>query len=249
MVVESVAAMMMMMIMAPITTLAEPGVAAVILSFVDATAVHLGSGTVTHLAVLDALHLQFDIFGSERGALGSDDPVIKGWILSLFTVAGIGILLNVFNAAIRKKMIDQIKLKRMMKETRAWQKEKMKAVRAKNDAKLNELNKKSAYMNKMSMELMQMNLRPMMITFVPLILIFYFVLPWLFSYTVAISPIPLNVIPGEMFQLTCTAEQAADPEHVCTEENAIFLWAWYFLASIAFSGIIMKITKTSMDLN
>ena len=122
-------------------------------------------------------------------------------------------------------------------------------MRAKDQTKMNELNKKSAYMNKMSMEMMQMNMRPMMITFVPLILIFYLVLPALFSYTVALSPIPLNVIPGEWFQLTCTAEQAADPEHVCETENAIMLWAWYFLSSIAFSGIIMKVTKTTMDLS
>ncbi|MGI9565464.1 MAG: hypothetical protein ACR2LL_00425 [Nitrosopumilus sp.] len=47
----------------------------------------------------------------------------------------------------------------------------------------------------------------------------------------------------------CTAEQAADPDHVCTQENGIFLWAWYMLSSIAFSGIIMKITKTQMDLS
>jgi len=199
------------------------------------------------LVLLDSIYMQFDFFGSERGALGSDDPVIKGWILSIFAVAVFGILLNLFNSAIRRKMVDQIKLKRIMKETRTWQKAKMAAVRAKDDAKMAELNKKSAYMNKMSMEMMQMNMRPMLITFVPLILIFYFVLPWLFSYTVAVSPIPLNVIPGELFQLTCTAEQAADPEHVCTEENAVYLWAWYFLSSIAFSGIIMKLTKTSMD--
>ena len=133
-----------------------------------------------------------------------------------------------------------------MKETRAWQKERMSAMRAKDQAKMEHLNKKSAYMNKMSMEMMQMNMRPMMITFVPLILIFYLVLPQLFSFTVALSPIPLNVIPGDFFQLTCTAEQAADPESVCDQENALFLWAWYFLSSIAFSGIIMKLTKTTM---
>lgn len=198
---------------------------------------------------IESIPLQFDFFGGERGALGSDDPIVKGLILSLFAVAGFGILLNVFNAAVRKKMVDQVKLKRIMKETRAYQKERMAAMRAKDQEKMSELGKKSAYMNKMSMEMMQMNMRPMMITFVPLILIFYFVLPQLFSYTVAISPIPLNVIPGDLFQLTCTAEQAADPEHVCETENALFLWAWYFLSSIAFSGIIMKLTKTSMDLS
>ena len=204
---------------------------------------------LTFMLFLDGLHLQFDIFGGERGALGSDDPVIKGIVLSLFAVAGFGILLNLFNAAIRKKMTDQTKLKRIMKETRAWQKERMSAMRSKDQHRIDELSKKSSYMNKMSMEMMQMNMRPMLITFVPLILIFYFVLPYLFSYTVAVSPIPLNVIPGDLFQLTCTAEQAVDPEHVCTQENAIFLWAWYFLSSIAFSGIIMKMTKTTMDLS
>ena len=199
------------------------------------------------LLFIESIHLQFDIFGGEnRGALGSDDPMIKGLILSMFAVSAFGIVLNVFNAAVRKKMIDQTKLKRIMKETRAWQKERMAAMRAKDQAKMSELGKKSSYMNKMSMEMMQMNMRPMMITFVPLILIFYLVLPYLFSYTVALSPIPLNVIPGEFFQLTCTAEQAADPEHVCTEENALYLWAWYFLSSLAFSGIIMKLTKTTM---
>ena len=201
------------------------------------------------LLFIEFIPLQFDFFGGGQIALGSDDPIVKGLILSMFAVSGFGILLNIFNAAVRKKMVDQTKLKRIMKETRGWQKERMAAMRAKDQAKMNELSKKSSYMNKMSMEMMQMNMRPMMITFVPLILIFYFVLPELFTYTVALSPIPLNVIPGDLFQLTCTAEQAADAEHVCNDENALFLWAWYFLSSIAFSGIIMKLTKTSMDLS
>ena len=204
------------------------------------------------LLFLDTIFLQedggiFGFMGDMRDGLGSDDPIVKGVIASLFAVAGIGILLNLFNAAVRKKMIDQVKLKRIMKETRGWQKERMAAMRAKDQAKTEQLNKKSSYMNKMSMEMMQMNMRPMMITFVPLILIFYLVLPQLFSYTVAMSPIPLNVIPGDFFTLTCTVAQAADVEHVCFEkENALYLWAWYFLSSIAFSGIIMKLTKTTM---
>jgi len=202
------------------------------------------------LLFIESIPLQFDIFGGEgRQALGSEDPIIKGLILSMFVVTGFGILLNIFNSAVRKKMVDQTKLKRIMKETKAWQKARMAAMRSKDQAKTAELNKKSSYMNKMSMEMMQMNMKPMMITFVPLILIFYLVLPQLFSFTVAISPIPLNVIPGDFFQLTCTAAQAADTEHVCPEENSLYLWAWYFLSSIAFSGIIMRLTKTTMDLS
>ena len=100
-------------------------------------------------------------------------------------------------------------------------------------------------MNKMSMEMMQMNMKPMMITIIPLLLIFYFLMPTLFSYTVAISPIPLNVIPADFFELTCTAAKVGDG--YCNTENEIYLWAWYFLTAIAFSGIIMKVTKTSMN--
>ena len=206
------------------------------------------------LLFLESIFLQEDgdflgFLGGDRQALGSDDPIVVGLIASAFAVSGFGILLNLLNAAIRKKMVDQVKWRRIMKETRAFNKERMAAFRSKDQDKINQLNKKSAYMNKLNMELMQMNLRPMMITFVPLILIFYFVLPAMFTYTVAISPISLNIIPGDLFTLTCTAEQAADPDHVCEEENALFLWAWYFLSSIAFGGIIMKITKTTMDLS
>ncbi len=202
------------------------------------------------LLFIESIYLQWNPFGGEEGGrmmLGSDDPIIQGLILSMFAVSGFGIVLNLFNAGVRKKMVDQVKLKRIMKETRAYQKERMKAMRSKDLTKTAELNKKSKYMNKMSMEMMQMNMRPMMITFVPLILIFYLVLPQLFSYTVAMSPIPLNVIPGDFFTLTCTAVQAADAEHVCFgKENSLYLWAWYFLSSIAFSGMIMKLTKTTM---
>ena len=204
------------------------------------------------LNLLDIIYLQGDIFGFREGPLGSADPVVKGMLASAFAVIGLSILLNLFNAGIRKKLVDSVKLKRIMKETKGWQKERMAAFRAKDQKKIAELSKKSQYMNKMQMEMMQMNMRPMMITIIPLLLIFYFLMPTLFSYTVAISPIPLNVIPGDFFQLTCTAEKmaldaAAGIGPFCNTENEIFLWAWYFLTAIAFSGTIMKLTKTSMN--
>jgi len=204
---------------------------------------------------LESIYLQgdesgiFEIFSSARGSLGSDDPIVKGIIPTLFAVTGFGIILNLFNSIIRKKVIDQTKLKRIMTETKSWQKERISAMRSKDQEKIMELNQKSSYMNKMSMEMMQMNMKPMIFTFVPMILIFYLVLPYLFTYTVALSPVSLNIFPGNFFHLTCSAEQVIDPENVCTQENALYLWAWYFLSSIAFSGIIMKITKTSMSIN
>ena len=199
------------------------------------------------LNFIDAVFLQMDFFGMREGPLGTDDPMIKGVVASMFAVAGFGIALNLLNSGIRRKMVDQVKWRRITKEVRAWQKERMAAFRSKDNERIASLNKKSSYMNKMNMEMMQMNIRPMMITIIPLMLIFYFVLPQLFSYTVAVSPIPLNVIPGDWFELTCTALKVEETSY-CQEENGIYLWAWYFLSSIAFSGIIMKLTKTQMDL-
>ena len=199
------------------------------------------------LNFIDAVFLQMDFFGMREGPLGTDDPMVKGIIASMFAVTGFGILLNLLNSGIRRKMVDQVKWRRITKEVRAWQKERMAAFRSKDNERIASLNKKSSYMNKMNMEMMQMNLRPMMITIIPLMLIFYFVLPELFSHTVAVSPIPLNVIPGDWFELTCTALKVEETSY-CQDENGIYLWAWYFLSSIAFSGIIMKLTKTQMDL-
>ena len=204
------------------------------------------------LNFLDLVFLQGDIFGIREGPLGSADPIVKGMLPSALAVIGFSIMLNLFNAGVRKKLVDSVKLKRIMKETKSWQKERMRAFRSKDEAKIAELSKKSKYMNKMSMEMMQMNMRPMMITIIPLLLIFYFLMPTLFSYTVAVSPIPLKVIPTDLFELTCTAEKmakdaAAGLGPYCNVENEIYLWAWYFLTAIAFSGMIMKITKTSMN--
>ena len=161
-------------------------------------------------------------------------------------------MLNLFNAGVRKKLVDSVKMKRIMKETKTYQKARMAAFKAKDQPKIDDLSKKSTYMNKMSMEMMQMNMKPMMITIIPLLLIFYFLMPTLFSYTVASSPIPLNVIPADFFELTCTAEKmardaAAGLGPYCNSENEIYLLAWYFLTAIAFSGTIMKLTKTSMN--
>ena len=228
------------------------------------------------LQFLDSIFLQEDgggFFGlGDRKALGSDDPIIKGLILTMFCVSAFGIVLNLFNAGIRKKMVDQVKLKRIMKETRAYQKERMAAMRAKDDEKTAKLNQKSSYMNKMQMEMMTMNMRPMLFTLAPLFIIFIFVLPALFFFTVAISPVSLNVIPIDyyIFDITCSegeligveyekdvdgndiedkdGNKIVKGEYFCNYDNEIRLIGWYILSSISFSGIIMKLTKTSMGM-
>ena len=203
--------------------------------------------TMEHSIFFDFINsIALQIPGLSKGPLGSANPIVKGMIASAFGIMGISVGLNLLNALIKRKMVDQEKLKRLLKETRAWQKERMAAFKSKDQAKTDELNKKSAYMNKMNMEMMQMNMRPMMITFVPFLLIFYLLLPHLFAPTVALSPIPLDIIPGNFFHLTCTQADLSKIPSICNHVNELYLWSWYFLSSVAVSGIIMRVTKTSM---
>ena len=195
-------------------------------------------------AFLNTIFLQLPSFG--QTSMGSQNPWIQGMIASTFGIVGIAILLNLFTAVIRRKMVDQDKLKKIMREVKLWQKERLAAFKTKDQQKIDEVNKKSAYMNKMNMEMMQMNMRPMMITFVPFLLIFYLLLPHLFAPTVALSPIPLDIIPGNFFHLTCTQADLSKIPPICNHVNELYLWSWYFLSSVAVSGIIMRVTKTSM---
>ncbi len=80
--------------------------------------------------------------GLSKGPLGSANPIVKGMIPSAFGIMSISIGLNLLNAMIKRKMVDQEKLKRLLKETKAWQKERMAAFKAKDQAKTDELNKK-----------------------------------------------------------------------------------------------------------
>ena len=63
------------------------------------------------LLFLDSVFLEgddggiFDFLSGGQTTLGSDDPIVKGLILTAFAVAGFGILLNLFNAAVRKKWL------------------------------------------------------------------------------------------------------------------------------------------------
>jgi len=75
------------------------------------------------LNFLDLVFLQGDLFGIRgEGPLGSADPIVKGMLPSALAVIGFSLLLNLFNAGVRKKLVDSVKLKRIMKETKTYQK-------------------------------------------------------------------------------------------------------------------------------
>jgi len=67
------------------------------------------------LNFLDLVFLQGDLFGIRgEGPLGTADPLVKGMLPSVFAVIGFSIMLNLFNAGVRKKLVDSVKMKRIM---------------------------------------------------------------------------------------------------------------------------------------
>jgi hypothetical protein len=61
------------------------------------------------LYFLDSIFLQGDIFGIRgEGPLGSADPIVKGMLPSAVAVIGFSIMLNLFNAGVRKKQKIQV---------------------------------------------------------------------------------------------------------------------------------------------
>jgi len=60
------------------------------------------------LELLNSVFLQGDFFNfGDRAGFGSDDPIIKGMIPSAFVMIGFAILLNLFNAGVRKKLLEK----------------------------------------------------------------------------------------------------------------------------------------------
>ena len=62
------------------------------------------------LHFLESIFLQGDLFGMSQGPLGSADPIVKGIVPSMFGILGFSLLLNLFNAVVRRKLVDQEKL-------------------------------------------------------------------------------------------------------------------------------------------
>jgi uncharacterized membrane protein (DUF106 family) len=243
----------------------------------------------------------------------SANPYVTNLMLSAVLVSIIAIALQFLYALIRLKLTDLNRLRKIMDEVSEWRKEYMNAIRKQDKEKVEKLREKQNYINKLNMEVMQLNFRPMMIFMVPMLIVWWVILPQIFSYTVAVSPISLNIL-GDLIPITCTnsiiikdvnritdeliknAEQvkdqgvkdsivylasqakeyANDGKYVdakrsildayaalnsnidkpiavsvpqCTAENEVLLWAWYAITSVAFSGIVMKVTRTDIRMS
>lgn len=175
-------------------------------------------------------------------------PIFPDMVSAMIVSALISIGMNCAFAMLRKKTTDMGKMTKVMKETSEWRKQYTDAIRNQDKVRVEELKKKQAYVNKMTMEMQQQQMRPMLIYMMPSFLLWIFVFPSIFGATTALSPIhiPFITCSDENVNLDQQVDKSGQPKGACSVPGEVFLWGWFLITSFAFSGIISKITGTSM---
>ncbi len=175
-------------------------------------------------------------------------PVFPDPISATIVAMIISVGMSFAFAMLRKKTTDVERTNKIMKETNEWRKQYTDAVKKGDKVRIEELKKKQAYVNKMAMEVQQQQMRPMFIYMIPSFLIWIFVFPSIFGQVVSISPIYIPVIMcgDDNVQNDTQLNENGQPKGACTVPGEVYLWGWFLLTSFGFSGIIGKITKTSM---
>jgi uncharacterized membrane protein (DUF106 family) len=175
-------------------------------------------------------------------------PIFPDMVSAMIVSALISIGLNFAFAMLRKKTTDMGKMTKVMKETNEWRKQYTEAIRKQDKVRVEELKKKQAYVNKMTMEMQQQQMRPMLIYMMPSFLLWIFVFPSIFGATVALSPIhfPWITCSDQNVRLDQQVDNSGQSKGACSVPGEVFLWGWFLITSFSFSGIISKITGTSM---
>jgi uncharacterized membrane protein (DUF106 family) len=175
-------------------------------------------------------------------------PIFPDLFSAMIVAALISIGLNFAFAILRKKTTDIDRLSKVMKETNEWRKEYTDAIRKQDKVRISELKKKQAYVNKMSLEMQQQQMRPMMLYMIPSFMLWILVFPTIFGQTVALSPllIPYLMCTDENVKIDTLLDENGQPKGVCNIPGEVFLWGWFLITSLGTSGLVAKITKTSM---
>ena len=190
----------------------------------------------------------------------TQNPIFPDLISATLVAVLISVSMNFAFAMLRKKTTDIEKMNRVMKETNEWRRQYTDAIKKKDKERIDELKKRQAYVNKMALEMQQQQMRPMFIYMIPSFLIWILVFPAIFGGTVSLSPIYIpyimcgddNVQKDTQQKTNDDGTPATNPDGTpvptgpCRLSGQVYLWGLFLVTSFGFSGIISKITKTSM---
>jgi uncharacterized membrane protein (DUF106 family) len=191
----------------------------------------------------------------------TQNPWFPDLVSAMLVALLIAVGMNFAFAMLRKKTTDIEKMSRVMKETNEWRRQYTDAVKKQDKPRIEELKKKQAYVNKMALEMQQQQMRPMFIYMIPSFMIWIFVFPAIFGGTVALSPIEIPWIMCNQDNVNTDTQPRTNEGGTpvppngdgstvlagpCRVPGHVYLWGWFLITSFGFSGIISKVTKTSM---
>jgi uncharacterized membrane protein (DUF106 family) len=139
-------------------------------------------------------------------------------------------------------------MNRVMKEANDWRKKYTGAFKKHGKVLIEVIIKKQAYENKIRMEMQQQQMCPMLIYKVPSFMLWIFVLPAIFGATTSLSPIHIPWIMSDDKNVSTDTQlhNIGQPKGSFIVSAQVYMWGWLLITSFAFSGVISKITKTSM---
>ena len=175
-------------------------------------------------------------------------PIFPDLVSSMIIATVISIGLNFAFALLRKKTTDIDRLTKVMAEQKNFNKEYRDAIKKQDKQRISELKKKQAYMTKMGMEMQQQQMRPMLLYMIPSFMLWILVFPSVFGSTVALSPLHLPWImsTSENVAIDTVLDDKGQPKGACTIPGEVFLWGWFLITSLGTSGVVAKLTKTSL---
>lgn len=175
-------------------------------------------------------------------------PIFPDLVSSMIVATVISIGLNFAFALLRKKTTDIDRLTKVMQEQKNFNKEYRDAIKKQDKQRISELKKKQAYMAKMGMEMQQQQMRPMLLYMIPSFMLWILVFPTVFGSTVALSPlhVPWIMCTSDNVAKDTVLDDKGQPKGACTIPGEVFLWGWFLITSLGTSGIVAKLTKTSL---
>lgn len=189
-----------------------------------------------------------DLILQMPGITYTKHPIFPDLVSAMVVATLIAIGLNFAFALLRKKTTDIDRLTKVMQEQKNFSKEYRDAIKKQDKERINELKKKQAYMTKMGMEMQQQQMRPMLLYMIPSFMLWILVFPSFFGSTVALSPlhIPWVMCNEENVKIDSTVDDSGEKKGACNVSGEVFLWGWFLITSLGTTGIIAKLTKTSL---
>jgi uncharacterized membrane protein (DUF106 family) len=189
-----------------------------------------------------------DLILQMPGITYTKHPIFPDLVSSMLVATLIAIGLNFAFALLRKKTTDIDRLTKVMQEQKNFSKEYRDAIKKQDKERISELKKKQAYMTKMGMEMQQQQMRPMLLYMIPSFMLWILVFPSFFGSTVALSPlhIPWVMCNDENVKIDTAVDDKGEKKGACNVPGEVFLWGWFLITSLGTTGIIAKLTKTSL---